>query len=59
MPFGLTNAPAMFQALVNDVLRNMLNKLLFVYLDDILMFSEAEGHIQHVCLVVRRPFVPI
>lgn len=26
MPFGLTNAPAVFQALVNDVLDNMLNR---------------------------------
>ncbi|KAK3534912.1 hypothetical protein QTP70_002000 [Hemibagrus guttatus] len=27
MPFGLTNAPAVFQVLINDVLRDMLNKL--------------------------------
>ncbi len=26
MPFGLTNAPAVFQALINDVLRDMLNQ---------------------------------
>ena len=32
MPFGLTNA---FQALVNDVLRDLLNREGFVYLDDI------------------------
>jgi len=37
MPFGLTNASAVFQALVNDVLRDMLNEFLFVYLDDILI----------------------
>ena len=41
MPFGLTNAPAMFQALVNDVLRDMLNRSVFVYLDDILIFSKS------------------
>lgn len=28
MPFGLTNALAVFQALVNDVLQDMLNKFL-------------------------------
>ena len=35
MPFGLTNAPSVFQALVNDVLRDMLNRFVFVYIDDI------------------------
>ena len=36
MPFGLTNAPAVFQTFVNDVLRDMINKFVFVlfYLDD-------------------------
>lgn len=38
MPFGLTNAPAVFQALINDVLRDMLNRFIFVYLDGILIF---------------------
>ena len=36
MPFGLTNAPAVFQTLVNDVLGDMINRFVFVYLDDIL-----------------------
>ena len=35
MPFGLTNAPAVFQALINYVLRGMINHFVFVYLDDI------------------------
>ena len=38
VPFGLTNAPAVFQALINDVLRDFLNIFVFVYLDDILIF---------------------
>lgn len=41
LPFGLVNAPAVFQALVNDVLRDMLNIFVFVYLDDILIFGSV------------------
>ena len=49
MPFGLTNAPAVFQNLVNDVLRDFLNRSVFVYLGDILIFSRnQEEHFQHV-----------
>ncbi|XP_044071019.1 uncharacterized protein LOC122884763 [Siniperca chuatsi] len=49
MPFGLTNAPAVFQTLVNDVLRDMLNHFIFVHMDDILIFSKDEkDHEQHV-----------
>ncbi len=39
MPFGLANAPAVFLALVNNVFRDLLNTCVFVYLDDILIFS--------------------
>lgn len=55
MPFGLTNAPAVFQAFVNDVLRDMLNDFVFVYLDDILIFSPDESsHVEHVRQVLHR-----
>ncbi len=53
--FGLVNAPAVFQALVNDVLRDMLNVFVFVYLDDILIFSPTlQVHVQHVRRVLQR-----
>lgn len=53
MPFGLTNAPAVFQALVNDVLWDMLNRFMFVYIDDMLIFSKSvEEHVQHVHAVL-------
>lgn len=43
MPFGLTNVPAVFQGLVNDVLHNMMLCFIYIYLDDILVFSENLG----------------
>jgi hypothetical protein len=54
MPFGLTNAPAMFQAPLNDVLHNMLNQFIFVYLEDILGFSHsAQEHMLHIRQVLQ------
>ncbi|KAG1927055.1 retrotransposable element [Pimephales promelas] len=51
LPFGLVNAPAVFQALVRD----MLNVFVFVYLDDILIFSPSlQVHVQHVRRVLQR-----
>lgn len=55
MPFGLSNAPAVFQNLNNEILRNMLNEFVFVYLDDILIFSpDEESHVSHVHQVLSR-----
>lgn len=55
MPFGLTNAPAVFQTLVNDVFRDLFNVCVFVYLDDILIFSKSrQEHVVHVRQVLQR-----
>lgn len=40
MTLQLTNAPAVFQVFVNDVLRDIVNQFVFLYLDDILIFSK-------------------
>lgn len=54
MPFGLTNAPAVFQSLMNDILRDMPNRFVYVYLDDILIFSKSLfEHKHHVRLVLQ------
>ncbi|KAL0175452.1 hypothetical protein M9458_027782, partial [Cirrhinus mrigala] len=55
MPFGLANSPSYFQAFVNDVFRDMLNRWVIVYIDDILIFSNSYAeHVQHVRAVLQR-----
>uniref|UniRef100_A0A671YIT6 Gypsy retrotransposon integrase-like protein 1 n=1 Tax=Sparus aurata TaxID=8175 RepID=A0A671YIT6_SPAAU len=55
MPFGLTNAPAVFQAMINDVLRDFLDHFVYVYLDDILIYSpDLDTHRDHVNQVLKR-----
>ena len=54
MPMGLTNAPATCQALVNDILREYLDKFVVAYLDDILIYSKTlKEHTQQVTLVLK------
>ncbi len=55
MPFGLSNSPSVFQAYINDVFRDMLNRGVIVYIDDILVYSDSiENHIQQVRAVLQR-----
>jgi hypothetical protein len=55
VPYGLTNAPAAFQAFIQDTLRDLLDIICVVYLDDILIFSRTqEEHDEHVKLVLDR-----
>ena len=54
MPFGLTNAPATFQSFLNDVLRECLDTVVVIYLDDILIYSkDEESHVGHVRRVLQ------
>ncbi|KAI2658554.1 Transposon Tf2-9 polyprotein [Labeo rohita] len=55
MPFGLANSPSYFQAFVNDVFRDMLNRWVIIYIDDILIYSNSYSeHVQHVRAVLQR-----
>ena len=54
MPFGLANTLSVFQAFVNDVLGEMLERFVFVYLDDILIFSSnLSDHRRHIRQVLK------
>ncbi|KAK3554436.1 hypothetical protein QTP70_023034 [Hemibagrus guttatus] len=55
MPFGLTNAPAVFQALINEVFRDLLGRSVIAYIDDILVYSASmEEHVIQVREVLAR-----
>ncbi|KAL0204491.1 hypothetical protein M9458_002509, partial [Cirrhinus mrigala] len=55
MPFGLANSPSYFQAFVNDVFRDMLNRWVIIYIDNILIYSDSYSeHVQHVRAVLQR-----
>ncbi|KAJ7998110.1 hypothetical protein DPEC_G00219170 [Dallia pectoralis] len=51
MPYGLMNAPSVFQSFVNNIFRDMIGRGVFVYIDDILVYSE--NRTDHVLLVRR------
>ena len=52
MPFGLCNAPSAFQLVVNDVFRDHFGIFVWVYIDDILVFSKnGDEHQRHLDLV--------
>ncbi|KAK1802979.1 hypothetical protein P4O66_021516 [Electrophorus voltai] len=54
MPFGLMNAPAVFQRYINEVLRDVLDRYVFIYLDNILIYSQtADNHVTHVRQVLQ------
>jgi hypothetical protein len=41
-PFGLSNAPTVFKCLMNGIFREYLDKIVIVFLDDILIYYKSE-----------------
>jgi len=56
MFFGMTNSPATFQAMMNEILRDLINKgKVAVFVDDVLVGMETEeGHDEIVEEILRR-----
>ena len=55
MPFGLCNAPATFQRVMNDMFKDMIGKVLFVYIDDITIYTQSfKEHMEVLEEVLRR-----
>ena len=56
MFFGLTNSPAIFQAMMNELLRDLINTgKVVAFIDDmILAIEDKEGHNELVAEIVKR-----
>jgi hypothetical protein len=58
MPFGLTNAPAAFMDMMNRIFRELVDRCVVVFIDDILIYSksqeEHEEHLRTVLSVLRK-----
>ena len=56
MFFGMTNSPAIFQGMMNEILRDMINEgKVAAFVDDVLIGTETEeGHNELVEEVLRR-----
>ena len=56
MFFGLTNSPATFQAIMNELLRDLINTgKIAVFIDDVIVGTEfEEGHDELLVEVIKR-----
>ncbi len=55
MFFGLTNSPVMFQAIMNELLRDLINmRKVAVFIDDVIVGTEdEEGHNKLVAEIIE------
>ncbi|XP_050315786.1 retrovirus-related Pol polyprotein from transposon 17.6 isoform X1 [Anthonomus grandis grandis] len=52
MPFGLKNAPSTFQRVMNEIFKHVIGKICFIYMDDILVFSNTiEEHLKNLEII--------
>ena len=55
MPFGLINAPATFQSMINHIFRDILNKGMIAFMDDIIIHAKTrKKHDEIVLEVLKR-----
>ncbi|KAK3572154.1 hypothetical protein QTP86_022234 [Hemibagrus guttatus] len=55
MPFGLTNAPAVFQAFINEIFKDLIGRYIIAYIDEILIYSASYcDHVHHLNTVLTR-----
>ncbi len=55
MPFGLKCAPATFQRLMNEIFADLIGKGVYIYLDDIIIYSGTiERHLELIKEVLER-----
>ena len=53
--FGITNSPAIFQAIINKILRDMINKgKVMAFINDVLVGTETEEGHDKIVEVLRR-----
>lgn len=53
MPYGLCNSPSVFQSFINELLSDMPYLFVIAYIDNILIYSERQEHIEHVRQVLQ------
>lgn len=57
LAFGLKCAPSIFQRAIDDILRVKIGKFVFVYMDDIIIYSQSGAdHLEHIEWVLSELF---
>lgn len=54
LPFGTKNGPEIFQRVLEDILRNCIGKICYVYIDEIIVFGkDEEEHFKNVGTIFK------